>query len=470
MVVGDLESPDPPPDAAAPVDHPVVDDAVLASVVRGSVNPYVISASDGTILFVSEPIVNFLGHTAAECVGRNVLDFIAPRFHDAVVTATEEFADPDRLDAGWTGPPISAALLHADGSEVPSRILGIASPRDGFPGVVVRIRPTGTVAQLDALMAAMVTSPELNEVMGLLVSAIAEQTPGSHCVVGLGWDGTSFAQVVASDLAPRIDGVTLPTDGANLPWMDAMSRGTVRAVDTCDVVHPLAQVASKEGHHGCWAFPIELDSACSDVLVVWRPIGGNPAQHILEATMRMVQLSKLALTANRSRRALEHRARTDALTGLANRLALFDRLDELSLRTPTPSIGVLYCDLDDFKPINDRFGHASGDRVLTIAAHRISSQLRSADLVARMGGDEFAILCVGADAARLAGLARRLIRAFAEPIVIDGQSVHVGISVGSAMLDQPAQGWSGADLLHDADNALLSAKSDGKGTWRAATR
>ena len=108
--------------------------------------------------------------------------------------------------------------------------------------------------------------------------------------------------------------------------------------------------------------------------------------------------------------------------------------------------------------------------MLTIAAHRISSQLRSADLVARLGGDEFAILCVGADDARLAGLARRLVRAFAEPIVVEGQSVHVGISVGSAMLDEPVEGWSPEALLHDADGALLAAKAGGKGTWRAAGR
>ena len=469
MVDGDLESPDPSHRDAARDDHPVVDDAVLASVVRSSVNPYVISAADGTVLFASEPIVHILGIPASECVGRSVLDFIAPRHQEAVLRSTAEFADPDRPDDGWTGPPISVDLVAADGSVVPCRILGVGSQREGFPGVVVRVRQTGTVAQLDALMAAVVTSPVLTEVMALLIAAIAEQTPESHCVIGLGWDGTSFAHVVSGPNVPSADGSALPTDGSNLPWMDAMSRVAIRTVDSCDLSHHIGAVATEAGHHGCWAFPIEVDGACNDVLVVWRPVGGNPQQHILEATTRMVQLAKLALTANRSRRALEHRARTDALTGLANRLALFDRLDELGGRSPTPTIGVLYCDLDDFKPINDRFGHSTGDRVLTIAAHRISSQLRSADLVARLGGDEFAILCVGADQARLAGLARRLVRAFAEPIVIDGESVHVGISVGSAMLDEPDEGWSPDALLQDADTALLAAKAGGKGTWRAAT-
>lgn len=470
MVVGDLENPEQPTDVRRVEGYPVVDDAVLAAVVRGSVNPYVVTAPDGTILFVSEPIVHITGFTAAECVGRDVLDFIAPEYRDAITLATAEFADPHRPDDGWTGPAISVELVHADGGTVPVRIVGIASPRDGLPGVVVRIRETGTVAQLDALMAAMVTSPELSEVMELLAAAIGEQTPGSHCAVGLGWDGSSFAQVVASPDVPRCGGLALPVDGANLPWMDAISRVAIRTIDAADLQHPIGGAAIDGGHHGCWAFPIELDGACSDVLVVWRPIGGEPTQHILEAIRRMVQLAKLALTANRSRRALEHRARTDSLTGLANRLALFDRLDELSTRVPVPTIGVLYCDLDDFKPINDRFGHATGDRVLTIAAHRISSQLLSADLVARLGGDEFAILCVGADDARLAGLARRLVRAFAEPIVVEGQSVHVGISVGSAMLDEPVEGWSPEALLHDADGALLAAKAGGKGTWRAAGR
>lgn len=468
MVVGDLQSPDPPPEAATVAGYPVVDDVVLASVMRASVNPYVVTAADGTILFVSDPIVHITGFTPDQCLGRDVLDFIAPKSRDAIVAATSEFADPDRPDDGWTGPAISVELVHADGGTVPCRIVGVASPRDGIPGVVVRLRQAGTLEQLDSLMSAMVTSPELSDVMTRLVAAIGEQTPGSHCVVGLGWDGSSFAQIVAAPDTPECDGLALPTDGANLPWMDAMSRVAVRTIDSADLQHPLGEIATRRGHHGCWAFPIELDGSCGDVLVVWRPVGGAPTQHILEATTRMVQLAKLALTANRSRRALEHRARTDVLTGLANRLALFDRLEELSGRVPPPVIGVLYCDLDDFKPINDRYGHATGDRVLTIAAHRISSQLRSADLVARMGGDEFAILCVGADEARLAGLARRLVRAFGEPIVVEGQSVQVGISVGSTILDAPQDdAWSATGLLQEADEALLAAKAGGKSTWRA---
>lgn len=449
--------------------QPEVDDAVLAAVMRGSVNPYVITAPGGKVLFVSDPIVHINGYTADQIVGRDVLDFIAPDSHDAIITATAEFSDPDRVDDGWTGPPISVDLVHADGGTVPCRILGIASPRDGMPGTVVRIRYTATVERLDALMEAMVTSPDLSEVMRLLIAAIAEQTPGSVCTLGLGWDGGGFADVVASPQAPSVAGDALPLDGVHLPWVDAITRVMQRTKDAAELPEPLCSAALAAGHLGCAAYPIELDGACQDVLVVWRPVTGPPAHHIHEATLRMVQLAKLALTANRSRRALEHRARTDPLTGLPNRLALFDRLEALCGAPTTPTIGVLYCDLDDFKPINDRFGHATGDRVLTIAAHRISSQLRSADLVARLGGDEFAILCVGADAARLAGLARRLVRAFAEPIVIDGQSVHVGISVGSAMLDQPGVGWSPTVLLKNADSALLTAKAEGKGTWRAAS-
>src|SRR5690606_13474817 len=126
------------------------------------------------------------------CVGRNVLDFISPPHRDDVVTAMAEFADPHRLDEGWTGPPISVDLLDRDGRAVPCRVLGVGSPRDGFPGVVVRIRQTGTVSSLDALMAAMATEPDLRRVVELLIEAITEQTPESHCAVGLGWTGTRF--------------------------------------------------------------------------------------------------------------------------------------------------------------------------------------------------------------------------------------------------------------------------------------
>ena len=110
---------------------------------------------------------------------------------------------------------------------------------------------------------------------------------------------------------------------------------------------------------------------------------------------------------------LERRASTDPLTGLPNRAVFLDRLSEVLLR-PDPEAVVLYCDLDGFKSVNDRFGHEEGDRLLVVAAVRLAGNLRGGDLVARLGGDEFAVLVHGADA-----------RSRAETIA-DASSTHSG--------------------------------------------
>lgn len=445
-----------------------VPDEFLANVMRASVNPYAVLDHEGVVRFVSEPIVDILGRTAEECVGHSVLDFIDPRHHIVVATAIAEFINPDRDDEGWTGPPISVDLVHADGHAVPCRVLGVGSGTPGFHGVVVRIRQTSTTAKLDAAIAGMITSGDLAEVIGLILDVLVDQMPGSAAAVGIGWDGRTFSRTVATAEAPPI-GAAGDAEDIDPPWAAAIADGTHAVADVGALPHDLATTAAAGGWASCWAFPVALAGACEEALIVWRKPAGAPTQHLREAVERMIQLVQLAFTAHHSRRTLEHQARTDPLTGLANRLALFDRIEELGRQDDGSSIGVLYCDLDDFKPINDRFGHGTGDRVLTIAAHRIASQVRAGDLVARLGGDEFAVLCVGADAARLAGLARRLLRSFDEPIVIDGQSVHVGISVGTALLDD-TRTRSAAAILHEADSALLAAKAGGKGTWRSAPR
>ncbi|QGG96534.1 sensor domain-containing protein [Actinomarinicola tropica] len=449
---------------------PPVPDAFLGNVMRASANPYAVLDADGTVRFVSDPIVEILGIPADECVGRNVLEFIAPEHHVTVATAIAEFTNPDRDDEGWTGPPISVDLLHVDGIPVPCRVLGVGSGTEGFHGVVVRIRQTSTTAKLDRAIAGMVTSDDLTEVLHLLLDVLVEQLPGSAATIGMAWDGRAFSRTVGTPGAPVLRGPLSGTDSDDVdpPWERTMADRMHAVADVGALPAAISDVASSAGWATCWAFPIELSGGCEDALVVWRRPPGAPTQHHREAVERLVHLIQLAITAHHSRRTLERQARTDPLTGLANRLALLDRFEEIGRAEQQAPVGVLYCDLDDFKPINDQFGHATGDRVLTIAAHRIASQVRTGDLVARVGGDEFAVVCLSADPARLAGLARRLLRSFDEPVVIDGRSVHLGISVGTAVLD-PSEARTPSAILQEADTALLAAKAEGKGTWRAAT-
>jgi diguanylate cyclase (GGDEF)-like protein len=126
---------------------------------------------------------------------------------------------------------------------------------------------------------------------------------------------------------------------------------------------------------------------------------------------------------------LEHHALHDSLTGLANRVLFADRLDRVLLQ-PDARVSVLFCDLDDFKVVNDQRGHEGGDAFLRQVAQRLLECVRVTDTVARLGGDEFAILLESAgDSAQVAD---RVVASMREPVDIDGHQVGTSISVGIA--------------------------------------
>ena len=166
------------------------------------------------------------------------------------------------------------------------------------------------------------------------------------------------------------------------------------------------------------------------------------------------------------RRAIEEQLVRDALhdrlTDLPNRALLVDRLTQALGDHPRPgSLAVLYLDIDRFKVINDSLGHESGDTVLVELARRLEGLLRPHDTVARFGGDEFVVLCVGLEhPAEAVHVAERLQRGVAAAIDVDGSEVVVSLSVGIAVSSSVAD--SASDLLRDADAAMYRAKREGR--------
>ena len=160
-------------------------------------------------------------------------------------------------------------------------------------------------------------------------------------------------------------------------------------------------------------------------------------------------------------------AQTDILTALANRRAFMQSLAEAfaaSLRG-APRFAVLYLDIDDFKDVNDTLGHAMGDQLLKEVVERLKSVVRQEDLVARFGGDEFAILTGNLNDATDAGaLAARIGEALAEPFVIHGHKIAVTSSIGIAMYSQDIAGPDA--MMIQADLALYGAKDEGRNCYR----
>ncbi|GAA3347271.1 hypothetical protein GCM10020358_61410 [Amorphoplanes nipponensis] len=157
---------------------------------------------------------------------------------------------------------------------------------------------------------------------------------------------------------------------------------------------------------------------------------------------------------------------TDSLTGLGNRAQFLDRLGAALRRDG--QVGVLLIDLDDFKPVNDSYGHAAGDAVLVETAARLRSSVRPGDVVARLGGDEFAVLVDQPQPGEVAVVAARIVQAVGEPCRLPGgEQVRVRASVGVAQATCRDQDTS--MLLSTADEAMYAAKCAGKGSFRLAS-
>jgi diguanylate cyclase (GGDEF)-like protein/PAS domain S-box-containing protein len=164
---------------------------------------------------------------------------------------------------------------------------------------------------------------------------------------------------------------------------------------------------------------------------------------------------------------LERLAFYDALTGLPNRLLFRERLDRSlkeARRSASKRTAVLYLDLDKFKPVNDTYGHTTGDALLQEVARRLSESVREVDTVARLGGDEFAIvLHEVADAAATLRIADKIIAAINEPVFVEGHLCHVGTSIGIAFAPDHAE--QAAALVELADAALYVAKKSGRNCY-----
>ncbi|HMK63837.1 MAG TPA: diguanylate cyclase [Acidimicrobiales bacterium] len=160
---------------------------------------------------------------------------------------------------------------------------------------------------------------------------------------------------------------------------------------------------------------------------------------------------------------LAHQAYHDGLTGLANRVLLNSRLNQAvsRARRQRRGLALLYLDLDGFKPVNDRAGHDVGDELLVKVGERLVRSVRSEDTVARVGGDEFAILMEDVDdpvSARMA--AERIVGAVGRPVVVRGHEIVISASVGIAY--SPRGEEDGECLMRDADLAMYRAKDAGK--------
>lgn len=191
----------------------------------------------------------------------------------------------------------------------------------------------------------------------------------------------------------------------------------------------------------------------------WVEVHAYPSPKSLSIFFRDVTARRGALEE------LERLANHDSLTGLYNRLCFQKRLaSRLSETSGAAPAAVLFLDLDHFKDVNDTEGHPTGDELLRAVGVRIEACVRDGDLVARMGGDEFAILMIEGDREEVAELAARIIDTVGQSLQLNGRLFHTGVSIGIALSSQEVH--RAEQLLKKADIALYNAKAAGRGTYR----
>ncbi len=185
---------------------------------------------------------------------------------------------------------------------------------------------------------------------------------------------------------------------------------------------------------------------------------------IIRQAVTLVENAVLLDRLSDSQARLSHQAFHDGLTGLSNRVLFQDRLEHalaLHHRDARP-LAVLFLDLDDFKAVNDRYGHHAGDRLLRLVAARLRGAVRDGDTIARVGGDEFAVLLEGGGDPGVP--AERVMAALREPFDLDGATVTVAASVGLVEAGTHGPVHTADLLLRRADAAMYAGKRQGKGT------
>jgi diguanylate cyclase (GGDEF)-like protein len=214
-------------------------------------------------------------------------------------------------------------------------------------------------------------------------------------------------------------------------------------------------------------------AAASTALVVGRQLAAfaDNARLLAELDAKVTELNEAHAVLTDSLRQrdelatqLQHQAFHDNLTGLPNRALLMQRLHEATTgRTRYAQLVVMLLDLDDFKPVNDRLGHAAGDRLLTEVGGRLRACLRDTDTVARLGGDEFAVLIERLTPEDFGSVAARIVAAVQAPCDVGDVEACVRVSVG-VVVTRPGERLPD-EILRDADVAMYAAKERGKGRY-----
>jgi len=412
------------------------------------------------IIWHTETLTSVLGYDDVR--GRNGIEFVHPDDLELALETMALFNDGDELfnylEPNYAPAAVDVRLLHVSGEwRMFEACLYNHLEDPDVRGVLCICRLVRDRTDIARSVELLGTGASVETVLPV-VARLADRSVGVSTRVAIAWrDGERVRIATAPDehvMAPEL------ADAAKLVWTLGLTAPLMFDDLTDPRLDGVGAIAAREGFRAGYLVPIEAPSGEEIIgaLVAWG-ITTTDFQMGFQAPIHIaIRLAALAIADSRTKRDLRWAASHDPLTGLFNRAEFGRRIDAAAEN----DIVLLYIDLDDFKPINDNFGHGVGDAVLVEASHRIAAVLGQADFVGRLGGDEFAVVCAGTkDAVYGRMVADRIVTAIREPIVVGGVALRVGASVGVAVGAQPL---IPSQLMQRADEALYTAKSSGKNT------
>jgi diguanylate cyclase (GGDEF)-like protein/PAS domain S-box-containing protein len=443
---------------------------------RSAPDALMVTDAGGVIHWANAMAHQLLGVDMGELRGTNMFDLLTPEEQHLAVQAVlfienlpglvvPAVYNPMRGDGVRIAIEVNAAFLHEMDETMRADLEARGCPDVEPPFLVVSARAADHHRLLTDGFERLTRGDAFATVVNDILAELVERWPGYHSALLVNEQGH---RLLYGDVpsAVRAAMTTNPLDydeSSPTPWADAIRSGRTAFRRVEDLPPMLATRAAEAGLQACLAIVLPDPGRLDPCLVLWI---GDDAPFVIEAfwtgSPYFILLS-FALQQYFYLASLEQAATTDSLTGLANRAAFFDHLDT----TESTAVAVLYLDLDNFKPVNDQYGHAVGDAVLAEAASRLRRVMRPGDLVARLGGDELAVLCSNiSDVQEVTGIADRLLQTLIEPISCGDEKVTITASIGIALHRGPA--LQGDALVECADRALYEAKRAGKGQWAIA--
>jgi diguanylate cyclase (GGDEF)-like protein len=373
---------------------------------------------------------------------------------------------------------LAFSLLAGDGARIPVVAVGVLDTDGEVPLVRLALTPGSERERLESELARVRRSAEASEARVRILQDVSDDFGVSvddqevaDSVVRVAREAFSASEVAvhlygADGTLTRVAG-TSPVEGAvaPIPELRDTRDELVIVLDDARTAFPeLATALEAAGRRALSIAPLAGDGERLGVVVCFFETERRFDAEFFDLQRALGRQATQTLTRLRLQRELEYQALRDPLTGVFNSQTIEQRLGDAlaDAKNSLSPLAVIFVDVDEFKSVNDTFGHVAGDHVLRTLAHRLGESVREDDVIGRVGGDEFIAICTGADARVGAGIAERIRAHSRDAVPTAAGEVRVSVSVGLASF-HPGDVLPTADqLLMRADAAMYVSKGAGK--------